>query len=105
MVKRTKEIKIRLSEDELNLLNEKASICKCSREKFSRLVLFDVVPSVPPPIEYYRLLKEWNAIGINLNQLTKLAHIQRMTELPVDSVLTDLHELIKRSDEQIRGIG
>lgn len=67
------------------------------------MVLFEAVPSVPPPVEYYKLLREWNAVGTNLNQLVKLAHIQAMKDLPFGKVIEELHDLIKQSNEQMRG--
>lgn len=101
--KRTKEVKVRLSEMELAELNKKATSCKCSREKFLRLVLSEVSLKAPPPLEYYQLIKEFNAIGNNLNQLVKLAYVSEIDKTQLEDVLSKLDILIKVLDKQIRG--
>ena len=99
---RTKEIKLRLKEEELFMLNEKAKLCKCSREKFLRLVIFDIEPRIPPPMDYYKLIKEFNAIGNNLNQLAKMAYIQGINDTKIEDTLMRLNALIAVADKQIR---
>lgn len=101
MVKRTKEIKVRLSEEELNELNDKANACKSSREKYARQVLQNVVPKVPPPLEYFKLIREFNAVGNNLNQLVKLAYSQAIIESEAKVVLAKLNEIIVAVDRAV----
>lgn len=76
MAVRTKELKVRMSDEEFVLLNEKVQKCGMSREKFIRLVLIDYQPKEVPSIEYFTLIKELNANGSNLNQIVKIAYLQ-----------------------------
>ena len=93
---------MRLSELELAELNEKATLCKCNREKFLRLVLSEVSLKASPPLEYYQLIKEFNAIGNNLNQLVRLAYVREIDKTQIEDVLSKLDTLIKEVDKQIR---
>lgn len=90
---------------ELLELNEKANLCKCSREKFLRLVLSETQIKAPPPIEYYTLIKEFNAIGNNLNQLVKLAYARENDKVQLYTTLSNLDGLIETADKHIRGYG
>ena len=98
-MKRTKEIKIRFTNDELSSLN--AYVSKAgytSREKYMRTVLLDKVPREQPNIDYQKLINEFNSIGNNLNQLVRLAYYQ-----PLVSLLSQLKTLIKTTETAVRG--
>ena len=99
----TKEIKVRMSADEFTLLNEKVQKCGMSREKFIRLVLSDYQPKELPPIEYFKLIKELNANGNNLNQLVKIAYIQGIDITRLNEVLNKHEQLLITLDKQVRG--
>ena len=103
MAVRTKEIKVRMSDDEFTLLNDKVQKCGMSREKFIRLVLSDYQPKELPPIEYFKLIKEINTNGNNLNQLVKIAYIQGIDITRLDGVLNKHEHLLLELDRQIRG--
>lgn len=90
---------------ELRELNEKANLCKCSREKFLRLVLSETQVKAPPPIQYYTLIKEFNAIGNNLNQLVKVAYIREIDKVQLYTTLSNLDKLIGTADKHIRDCG
>lgn len=66
---RNKEVKFRLTEKELENLNEKISKSKMSKQKFFEKLIDEkeilVIEDLP------KLILELNRIGINLNQLTK----------------------------------
>lgn len=101
---RLKEIKIRLDESELKLLNSyvlKAGYT--SREKYIRTVLLNGVPREQPPIDYKKLIHEFNSIGNNLNQIVKLAYAEPMIEKNTLNVLEQLKQLMFISESQIRG--
>lgn len=103
MAVRTKEIKVRMSDDEFALLNEKVQKCGMSREKFIRLVLSDYQPKELPPIEYFKLIKEFNSNGNNLNQLVKLAYVHGIDITKLNEVLDKHEHLLLELDGQIRG--
>lgn len=103
MAVRTKEIKVRMSDDEFALLNEKVQKCGMSREKFVRLVLNDYQPKELPPIEYFKLIKELNANGNNLNQLVKLTYLQGIDIQRLNDVLNTHERILLELDKQVRG--
>lgn len=103
MAIRTKEIKVRMRDDEFALLNEKVQRCGMSREKFIRLVLNDYQPKELPPIEYFTLIKELNANGNNLNQLVKIAYIQGIDITRLNEVMNEHEQLLLKLDKQARG--
>lgn len=103
MAVRTREIKIRMSDDEFTSLIEKVQKCGMSREKFIRLVLNNYQPKELPQIEYFRLIKELNMNGNNLNQIVKLAYLQGIDISKLDEVLDKHEHLLLDFDRQIRG--
>ena len=103
MAIRTKEIKVRMSDEEFVLLNEKVQKSGMSREKFIRLVLNDYQPKELPPIEYFKLIKELNANGNNLNQLVKIAYLQGIDIIRLNEVLNRHEQLLLKLDKQVRG--
>ena len=102
---RNKDIKIRLTEDELSKLNMRVSKSGYSRERYLRTLISGKVPKELPPIEYQKLIKEFNAIGNNLNQLVRNSYnnpIQNevITVLEnLQNMIVDLDKVIKRPSE------
>ena len=74
MMNRKKEIKIRLSEKELENLNHNVSLTGLSREKYLRLIIEKIVPTSLPSTELVETIKQLRAIGNNINQLVMIAH-------------------------------
>lgn len=103
MAERNKEIKVRISDNEFDSLNEKVQKCGISREKFIRLVLSDYQLKELPPIEYFMLIKELNANGNNLNQLVKLAYLQDIDISRLNDVLNKHEQLLLKLEKQVRG--
>lgn len=103
MAVRTKELKVRMSDNEFYLLNEKVQKCGMSREKFIRLVLSDYQPKELPPIEYFKLIKELNANGNNLNQLVKFTYLQGIDIPRLNDVLNTHEQILLELDKQVRG--
>lgn len=100
-MKRDKEFKIRMNEEELESLNLKVELCKCSREKFVRDCLSHSVPKVPPPLEYHHLINEFNTIGRNLNQLIKLCYVQQIDCCEMENMAIEFKRLIQDVDNMI----
>ncbi|MEG0407543.1 MAG: plasmid mobilization relaxosome protein MobC [Bacilli bacterium] len=71
---RTKEIKVRFSEDELNKLNHLVLLSGLSREEYVRSILRKTIPSNKPTPNFIETIKQLRAIGNNLNQITMIAH-------------------------------
>lgn len=103
MAVRINEIKVRLNDDELSNLINQVLKSGLSREKFLRLVLSGNHIKELPPIAYYDLIKELNANGNNLIQLTKLAYIQGIDETRLNEVLSNHESILLKLDKQIRG--
>lgn len=102
MRNRTREIKIRLNDDEFSLLNDKVSSSGYSRERYIRSLINGVVPKEKPPLEYHKLINEFNHIGVNLNQLVKQNYQRPVLENDIRTVLNQFEDMIKNLDKQVR---
>ncbi len=100
-MKRNHEIKIRLNDDEFNDLQSKVSLSGYSRERYIRSLIFGITPKEKPPLEYQKLIQEFNAIGNNLNQLTRNSYYQSM-ENEIKDVLIQLKDMIVNLDNEVR---
>jgi len=80
---RNHEIKVRLSTEELNSLEEKvvASGMK-SREKFCRACFRDATIKGTPPKEFFVLITEVRHVGNNLNQVARRLNSYVQNERP-----------------------
>ena len=102
MASRNNEIKIRLNDDELSFLNDKVIKSGYSRERYIRSLISGIVPKEKPPLEYHKLIYEFNHIGVNLNQLVRQFYQQPILETDVRTVLNQLEDMIKNLDKQVR---
>lgn len=103
-MQRNRCIKVRLSDNELNTINEfvERSGYK-SREHYIRTVLLKSVPKEQPNVDYQKLIFQFNRIGNNLNQLVQLSYSNPIIEQNVNETLSQLKELMKNTEYQIRG--
>jgi hypothetical protein len=74
MRKRINEIKVRLTDEELSALTERAKMCGYSREAYVRTLLSGYIPQPMPPPDYHAMMKELHHIGNNLNQIAQKTH-------------------------------
>ena len=74
MNKRTYEIKVRLTADEMAYLNQLVAASGLSRETYLRMLISGVVPKEAPPPDFWAMMRELHAIGNNLNQIAVKAH-------------------------------
>ena len=83
-MKRTKEIKVRFTDDEWVRLNSlvNASNVK-SREEFIRLALTDIVIREKPPAEYGQIVRELRRIGSNIDQILVKARTLGFVDEPL----------------------
>ena len=102
MASRNNEIKIRLNDDELSFLNDKVIKSGYSRERYIRSLISGFVQKKNPPLEYHKLINEFNHIGVNLNQLVRQFYQQPILETDVRTVLNQLEDMIKNLDKQVR---
>ena len=68
-MKRTKEIKVRMTEEEFDRVTELAQATVLSREEFIREALRGTTIRASPPAEYGQILRELRRIGSNVHQL------------------------------------
>lgn len=93
-MERKHEIKIRLSKDELDSLNEKVNQTNLSREEFCRLLFKDAVIKAKPSNDTHRLVYEMRKIGGNINALVAKAHTYKNVDADaLRSELSCLHKL------------
>lgn len=75
MRKRKIAFLVRLSEKENERLQKHVQETGLSREVFLRSLIAGYQPKPLPPLDYYTLLRELQAIGNNLNQLAIKANV------------------------------
>ena len=86
---RGREFKLRLTEEEHSHLAVQAQKAGLTRGQFLRNVVMGIQLRARPPDTYYKLLKEINAIGVNINQI---AHIANLTKL-LDEIMNKVCDL------------
>lgn len=96
MKKRTKEIKIRLSEDEYNALLERKT--KARLAEWLRELALEQAPKAQPKTIDPALLFELNRIGVNLNQIARQCNSQKPS-IDLLSVLAELRNIEKALKE------
>ena len=82
MKKRTREIKIRLTDEELADLNAKAGQTVFSREEFCRRAIKGKEVKQAPSPDIPILIRDIRRAGSNVNQLLKLAESTHLIDAP-----------------------
>lgn len=82
MRSRTNQIIIRLSDEELADLNEKAGKVRGSREQFIRQCISGAVIREAPSVDVPKLIQEVRRVGSNLNQILRIANSLGLLEVP-----------------------
>ncbi len=82
MKKRTHEIKIRLTAEELDDLNAKVKQTLFSREEFCRRALTDKEVKQAPSADIPILIRDIRRAGYNVNQLLKIAESTHLIDAP-----------------------
>ncbi len=82
MRSRTKQIIIRLSDEELADLNEKVSRVRGSRERFIRQCISGAVIREVPSVDMPKLIQEVRRVGSSLNQILRIANSLGLLEVP-----------------------
>ena len=96
MKKRTHEIKIRLSQAELDSLNAQVGRTQLSREQFCRNAIRGVAIRENPPADLYKLIWEIRRVGNNIDQILTVANAKGLLDVPhLRQSLSDLREVEK----------
>ncbi len=93
MRSRTNPIIIRLSDEELADLNEKASKVRGSRERFIRQCISGAVIREAPSVDVPRLIHEVRRVGASLNRILVIANAKGLLEVP------ELRKALERNRE------
>ncbi len=80
-MKRTVEIKVRLSPKEFEKLDNRVKRSRLSRETYLRQLIDGYLPTDAPPPDYYAMMKELYRIGTNLNQIAAKAHVLNVIDV------------------------
>ena len=93
MSRRIKAVVIRFTEDEWKALNDKVKKAKMPREKFCRAILLGAKVNAPPDADYLTLIDEVRRVGINLNQLLRVAYVlpNHIDNQRIEFVLREVH--------------
>ena len=81
-LKRTLEMKIRFTKDELDALTKKARKSGLSREGYSRRILNGSVVKENPPVDVPALIREVRRVGYNIDQILKRANSIGLLDVP-----------------------
>ena len=74
MLQRTIQKIVRLNAQEQQRLKKCANKCGLSEEAYLRSLLNGLVPKEVPPVDYQGMMRELNAIGRNLHQISARAN-------------------------------
>ena len=74
---RNREFKLRLTDAEYSHLEKQAQISGLTRGQFLRNLIMGIAVRPRPPDDFYKLLREINAIGVNINQIAHIANAER----------------------------
>ena len=95
-MKRTNEIKVRLTDEELADLNSKVKQTSLSRESFCRALFNNAEIKSAPQTDIPKLIFELRKIGTNINSITARAHTYKYVDnAKLNEELAKLYEIEK----------
>lgn len=77
MRERNRRFSLWLNEKEFSYLEKQAEIAGLKKEPYIRKLIMGDEIRPRPPDEYYKILKEINAVGVNINQIARIANSER----------------------------
>lgn len=98
VVERKKEIKIRLSNSELNFLNQLVKESNLSREAYLRMCINGLVPKPAPSIELVEVIQNLRQIAESINKLAEEDYKQNHVD---DSIYMQNYEALQRQINEI----
>ena len=82
MPKRTKQIIVRLTDDEHALLKRNITKTKLSQEAYLRSLICGHAPREKPDDHFYEVMRELSAVGNNINQIAQKAASLGIIDVP-----------------------
>ena len=99
MRKRNHRIVFYLDDTEYNALERKVKMTSLSREGFIRKAIQNAKIHTAPPADLPVFIREIRRIGINIDQILRIAHTQAPVQVPdLKKALTNLSELEDKID-------
>ncbi len=98
VAERKKEIKIRLSNSELNFLNQLVKESNLSREAYLRMRINGLVPKPAPSIELVEVIQNLRQIAENINKIAKEVYQQNKID---NSIYTENYEALQKQINEI----
>ena len=90
---RPNKLQFYLSDEELRLLDKKASKAGLPRVEMLRRFVRDCEIKAPPSLDFIKYHRELRRIGSNIDQVLRLANAKRFVDVPLlQRSLTELHE-------------
>ena len=74
MASRSKRLYIRISNQEYGDIYRNAKIAHLNMSQYARRILTGEIVRPAKPTDYYQLYNEINKIGVNINQIAKIAN-------------------------------
>ena len=71
------KITVRLDEKEYSHLKQESQKVNMKMEPYIRKLIMGVEVRPRPPDDFYKLLREINAIGVNINQIAHIANAEK----------------------------
>ena len=82
MRKRKNAFLVRLTDKEMQLLNEKVKKSGLSRERLIRKIISDCQIHESPPVDFFTLIREINRVGCNIDQILRVANSKHFIDAP-----------------------
>ena len=102
MLKRSVEIKVRLTQEEADALTARVQKSGYSRERYIRLLLNGYIPRERPPPAYHDMMRELHRIGNNLNQIAHRAHGLHVVDAErYDDAMRQFAEIVHRIEQAV----
>ena len=95
-MERNTAVLVRLSQKEKEHLKAQAAACALKMEPYIRKLIMGIEVRPRPPDDFYKLLREINAIGNNINQIAHIANAeQRISEDKIETVLQMQNDIMR----------
>lgn len=92
--KRTRNILLRLSDEEWNYLKKNVAISCLNTQSYLRALIMGMEIEPKPPEQAAAIYREMNAIGININQIARTANTrQSVRQSDIDAIKYLLEQL------------
>ncbi|MDR0818350.1 MAG: MobC family plasmid mobilization relaxosome protein [Oscillospiraceae bacterium] len=95
MLKRNIKVTFRLDKSENENFKKYVKKSGLSQEAYLRHLINGLIPTDVPPPDYYTMIRELHAIGTNLNQIARKAHVLNvMDTMRYDTAVDMLNKAI-----------